>query len=84
VTSLTHSTDAQGVQHLVIDPAQGSFKGQVAARTFELHIHMSGKPGSISLNGKSAGPISWDSAQATATVTLPRHSIRNRIEVTWR
>jgi alpha-glucosidase (family GH31 glycosyl hydrolase) len=84
VTSLTHSTDAQGVQHLVIDPTRGSFKGQVAARTFELHIHTPGKPGSISLNGKYAGPVSWDAAQATATVTLPRHSIRDRIEVTWR
>jgi hypothetical protein len=61
VTSLTHSTDAQGVQHLVIDPAQGSFKGQVVAHQ-------------LAWSTDSVGDGKQMDAVVTATSTSPRLS----------
>jgi hypothetical protein len=84
VTALTYATDSHGLHHLVIEPTRGSFQGQLPARSYELHIHAADKPASISVDGKALGPGTWDAAQATAVVALPRRAIRDRIEVAWR
>jgi hypothetical protein len=84
VTALRYATDNDGLHHLVIEPTRGVFQGQLPARTYELHIHAAGRPASISVDGKDLGPGTWDAAQATAIVVLPRRAIGDRIEVTWR
>jgi alpha-glucosidase (family GH31 glycosyl hydrolase) len=84
LTHMTYSTDPNKLHRLVISPAQGAFKGQVTDRTFELHLHVADKPDSVAVDGHDAGPLSWDPTQATAIVTLPRHSIHDHLEVTWR
>jgi len=82
-TPMTYATGSDGSHQFVVEPTSGSFKGQVQARSYELRIHATDKPPSISVNGKDAGQWSWNSKDATATVMLPRQSIRNRIVVTW-
>ena len=84
MTALRYATDGNGLHHLVIEPTRGSFQGQLPARSYELHIHAADKPASISVDGKALGPGTWDAAQATAVVALPRRAIRDRIEVAWR
>jgi hypothetical protein len=84
VTALTYSTGSDALHHLVIEPTQGTFQGQLPQRSYELRIHAADKPASISVDGRQLGEASWDAAQATATVALPVRSIRDRIEVVWR
>jgi alpha-glucosidase (family GH31 glycosyl hydrolase) len=84
VTAVTYATNSNGLHHLVIEPTQGAFQGQLQVRSYELHIHATDKPASISVDGRDVGPGSWDAAQATAVVALPRRAIRDRIEVAWR
>jgi alpha-glucosidase (family GH31 glycosyl hydrolase) len=83
-TLMTHESAADGSQQLRVAPTQGTFRGQPSARAYEVRIHASGKPNSISVNGRPAGHWSWDAAQATAVVTVPRHSIRDPVSVAWR
>jgi hypothetical protein len=80
---MTYATGSDGSHQLVVEPTSGSFKGQVLARSYELRIHAVDKPPSILVNGKDAGQWTWNSKDATATVMLPRQSIRDRIVVTW-
>jgi alpha-glucosidase (family GH31 glycosyl hydrolase) len=82
-TPMTYAPASDGSHQLVIEPTSGSFKGQVQARSYELRIHAADKPPSIAVNGKDAGQWAWNGKDATATVTLPRQSIRNKIVVTW-
>jgi alpha-glucosidase (family GH31 glycosyl hydrolase) len=84
VTALRYTTDGNGLHHLVIGPTQGAYQGQLPVRAYELHIHAAGRPASISVDGKDLGPPTWDAAQATAVVALPRRAIRDKIEVAWR
>lgn len=84
VTALTYTTDGDGLHHLLIEPTHGTYQGQLPVRSYELHIHAAGKPTSISVDGKDLGPGTWDAAQATAVVALPKRAIRDRIEVAWR
>jgi len=84
VTALTYATDSNDVHHLVIEPTQGAFQGQLPARSYELHIHAADRPASISVDGKDLGRGTWDAAQATAVVTPPSRAIRDRIEMAWR
>jgi alpha-glucosidase (family GH31 glycosyl hydrolase) len=84
LTALTYSTGREGLHHLVIEPTQGTFQGQVAQRSYELRIHTADQPASLSVDGRPLGEASWDAAHATAIVALPPHSIRDRIEVVWR
>jgi Glycosyl hydrolases family 31/Domain of unknown function (DUF5110) len=84
VTSLTYSSGGDGTHHLTIGPATGSFAGQSAQRSYELHIHSSAAPTSLAVDGRDAGQPRWDAAQATAILTLPARSVHDRIEVTWR
>ena len=84
VTALTHATGSDGLHHLIIGPTQGTFHGQLQARSYELHIHATDKPGSIFVDGRPVGLESWDAAQAMAIVALPVRAIRERIEVVWK
>ena len=70
-------------QHLTIGPTKGAFTGQVAERSFELHIIAKTRPASVSVDGRDVGAVAWDAERSLATVTLPSHPIGDRIEVTW-
>src|SRR5262249_5589661 len=44
ITTLTHTTQADGWHHLVIEPTRGAFNGLVSARSYEVHIRAANKP----------------------------------------
>jgi alpha-glucosidase (family GH31 glycosyl hydrolase) len=76
-------TNGSGEHRLVIEPARGHFRGQIAARSYQLYIHADTQPQGLRVNGQAAGPVSWDAARSTASVTLPRLSVSQRTEVVW-
>jgi hypothetical protein len=82
VTVLTYTTRPDGSHHLVIEPTKGSYQGQPCARSYELRIHASGKPASISVDNQEVGAGRWDARSATV-VSLPSHSIHERREIVW-
>ena len=82
-TALAHSSGSDGVERLVIDPSQGTYPGQPQARSYQLRIHASAKPSSISVNGRDAGGWTWDAQRAVAVVALPSESIREGIRIEW-
>lgn len=83
LTTLTHTVGADGVHHLVIEPAAGAFRGQPAQRAYELRLPGAARPGSLSVNGAAAGQWSWDSARAAASVRIASRSIHERLDVAW-
>src|SRR5262249_26310436 len=84
ITPLRYSTDANGLHRLVIGPAQGTFKGQLPQRGYELRIHAATAPANVAIDGvvQQAAP-EWDSALSTAVVAVPGHPPGARVEVTW-
>src|SRR5256886_16925784 len=69
-TAMTYASGSDGSHQLVIEPTRGTFQGQVQARSYELRIHATDKPSSISLNGRDAGPLRWEAEHATAGVAV--------------
>jgi alpha-glucosidase (family GH31 glycosyl hydrolase) len=82
-TPIAHAKGGDGLEHLLIGPTRGAFQGQVEERSYELRIHATGRPSSISVDGRPLSHWSWDADQATAVVSLPGRSIRERISVAW-
>jgi alpha-glucosidase (family GH31 glycosyl hydrolase) len=83
-TALAHSSGDDGLQRLVIDSTQGTYPAQPPARSYELRIHTDTKPSSVSVNGRDAGPWTWDAHQAVTVVALPSKSIHDRLLIEWR
>ncbi len=84
VTAFEHSVGSDGTHRLVIGPTAGAWPQQPAARSYELRVHGTGRPSSISLNGRDAGRWRWDPRQGTASIALPSQSIRERVSIEWR
>jgi alpha-glucosidase (family GH31 glycosyl hydrolase) len=84
LTSLSHAVSADGMHHLRIGPTRGTFEGQPTTRVYELHIHTSSKPASVSVNGQDAGRFSWDAQRQLAVLLLPAAPIRDPLTVDWR
>jgi alpha-glucosidase (family GH31 glycosyl hydrolase) len=83
-TAMAHTADRDGLQHLTIEPTQGKYQGQLEERAYELRIHATDKPSTLSVDGREVGQWRWDAGAATAVIELPQRSIRDRISVTWR
>ncbi|MGB6603710.1 MAG: TIM-barrel domain-containing protein [Steroidobacteraceae bacterium] len=83
-TALTYATGSDGWHRLSIEPARGTFAGQVTARAYELRIHGSGRPSAVSVDGREVRDWRWDAGQATAVVPVVRTSIAERVSVAWR
>ena len=83
-TPIRHARGGDGLEQLLIGPTQGAFQGQLEERSYELRIHTTDRPSSISLDGTPLSQWTWEADQTTAVVSLPRRSIRNRIGVEWR
>jgi len=76
-------TDASGAHRLVIGPAHGSFAGQLPARAYELRIHAASRPRTVSVDGREVARWTWNAAEATAIVPLPRHAVGDALTVRW-
>ena len=84
LTPISNTTDRHGSHRIVIGPTRGAFGGQVQRRSYTVLLHGIGKPVSIAVNGEQVEHWSWEAGTATASVTVPAHGIRDRIEIEWR
>ena len=74
----------QGSALLVgLGPTEGAYDGQGKGRAYELRIHRSAQPRSVTLNGHAlpAGRWSWDGPSSLLTVHIDAQSIRTRLSV---
>ena len=84
LTAMTYATKADGTHSLTIASAKGTYQGQPPARSYVVRVYAGSKPTTVSANGKPVTQWTWDDQDATATITLPKQSIRNGVSVTWR
>jgi alpha-glucosidase (family GH31 glycosyl hydrolase) len=84
LTPMRYAPESNGTHRIVIGPTRGAFDGQVQRRSYDLQIHGINPPTSISVDGRNVADWSWDAANATATIPVPAHSIRDRLTVEWR
>ena len=84
LTPMRYMQAADGSHRLMIGPAQGSFKGQVQRRSYEVRLHGIARPASVSVDGATVSHWNWDAAGATATISVSAHSIRDKVVVAWR
>lgn len=82
LTPMTYRTSA-GVHRLVIGPTAGSFAGQKEMRRYQVRIHTTHRPASITVNGGRVADWQWDAQESTVALTLPAASIRRAVTVTW-
>jgi alpha-glucosidase (family GH31 glycosyl hydrolase) len=83
-TTIAHAVGSDAVHRLTIEPTQGSYPGQAPARSYEVHIYADGKPSSVSVNGREAGPWTWDAERRVAVVMVSSQSIHERARIEWR
>jgi alpha-glucosidase (family GH31 glycosyl hydrolase) len=81
-TPMTYAASG-GNHRLVVGPTGGSFAGQAELRGYEVRIHTSERPASISVNGRRAAHWRWDAGGSTAIVPVAAQSIRQVLTVTW-
>ena len=83
-TKIAHALGSDGANRLEIEPAEGSFPGQPALRSYELRIHADRKPSAISVDGRNAGAWRWDAQRSVAILLVSARSIRERVRCEWR
>jgi hypothetical protein len=76
--------EPDGTHRIVIGPTRGAFAGQVQRRSYALQIHGINRPVSIAVDGRNVGDWNWDATNATATILVPAHAIRDRTTIEWR
>jgi hypothetical protein len=76
-------TDKDGSHQLVIAPTKGTYANQPQTRSYELLIHATEKPQSITAGGQTISHWTWYPEDGTTLVTLPSGSIRNGVTVSW-
>ncbi|MEV6741466.1 TIM-barrel domain-containing protein [Streptomyces sp. NPDC051104] len=79
--------DLSGSRHTVtIGPARGSFPGQVGNRRWTLSLlGTTHAPTKVTATGArlTASDYRWNSSTGTLTITLPRHTVRGPITITY-
>jgi alpha-glucosidase (family GH31 glycosyl hydrolase) len=83
LTTLAHEVGADGSQQLRIGPARGAFRGQQGERAYQVKIHATAKPVSVSVNGSPSSHWSYDASAGIAVVSVPRQSIRQALSIAW-
>ena len=82
-TAMHYVTDKDGSHRLVIAPTKGTYANQPQTRSYELLIHATEKPQSITAGGQTISHWTWYPEDGTTLVTLPSGSIRNGVTVSW-
>ncbi|MFJ9833347.1 TIM-barrel domain-containing protein [Streptomyces sp. NPDC101169] len=75
-----------GSRHTVsISPVKGSYTGQTGKRRWTLRFLGGEAPARVAADGARLSPDAyrWDGETGTLTVTLPRHSVRTPVTVTY-
>jgi len=80
---MSYTTTSGGIHELVIAPTKGAFNDQVQGRSYAVRIHAQDKPRSISIGGKQTSQWAWDDKEGIATITMPKQSIRDSVDLMW-
>ncbi|TKA02234.1 carbohydrate-binding protein [Actinacidiphila oryziradicis] len=85
-TTTVHVKQAGTARTVRIDPAKGSFPGQVTTRTWTVAFLGATAPHTVTASGVRLSPHAWhfDAATGRLTVTLPPRSVRTPVTVTYR
>jgi alpha-glucosidase (family GH31 glycosyl hydrolase) len=83
LTAMTYAANTDGSHTLTIAPARGTYQGQPPIRSYVVRLLGTGKPQKISADGKPITQWSWNGQEATATIVLPKQSIRDNVTLTW-
>ena len=81
------TTEIHYADHRVtINPAKGTFTGQVSQRSWTVTFRNAQPPASVSINGAkvTADKWTWDGASDTLTVRAPAQSVNQRLVVSYR
>lgn len=81
-TPIAYARTGDGGYALSIGATDGSYRGQVPKRAYELRIHVDRKLRSVAVDGDAAR-WRWDGAHSMATITVPARDIRAGVRVTW-
>ena len=82
-TTITHTAGNDGVDTLTVEPAQGAYPGQPAARSYELWLQADVRPAAIAIDGQEVARWRWDEERSAAVVVIPSRPIHDRVRVTW-
>ncbi len=85
-TTRIRYTEAGPDRTVRIDPAAGSFTGQVANRQWTVAFLNATAPTKVTIDGRRvpASSWTWDAATSTLTVTAPALSVRHPLEIGYR
>jgi alpha-glucosidase (family GH31 glycosyl hydrolase) len=83
ITSMHYVTHKDGSHQLTIAPAKGTYDKQPQTRSYELLIHATQKPQSITMDGQAISVWTWYPEDGATLVTLPPRSIRDAVSVAW-
>jgi VCBS repeat-containing protein len=85
-TTRIRYTEGDPTHTALINPAVGSFTGQVSQRQWTLAFMNATAPANVTINGRPApaGSWSWDSATRTLTVTAPSQSVHSPLTISYR
>ena len=83
LTPITHASEANGRQRLVIGPAHGRYPGQLMARAYELRLHAAARPADILVDDRKADGWTWDERSSTAVLRVHSRSVRDTLTVRW-
>jgi alpha-glucosidase (family GH31 glycosyl hydrolase) len=85
-TTRIRYTEAGPNRTVRIDPAAGSFAGQVTQRQWTVAFQNATAPASVTIGGQRVPASSWrwDAAARTLTVTAPAQSVHHPLTVSYR
>jgi hypothetical protein len=73
--------EAAGVSRLTIGPAEGSYPGERAKRGYSVRVLGVDEPGEVTVGGRAARKVSYDSQARLLTIDTPRLSTGRRAVV---
>ncbi|MEU4090400.1 TIM-barrel domain-containing protein [Streptomyces aureus] len=85
-TTTIHYRNKGRLHTVSIGAARGSFTGQVRSRRWTIALLGAQAPAEVSATGQRLSPQAyhWNAASKVLTITLPPHSVRTPITVTYR
>ena len=88
-TTVRHTRSGDGTRKIEILPVEGAYPGMLTARGYEIRLPLTLPPSSVLANGASIpyaadGAVPgwrYDGDTLTAVISLPRTSVRQKVEV---
>ena len=87
-TTIVLSKLPSGETQVVVNPASGTFKGQVERRSYQVRLHAMPKPESVSMNNheltseiKNGGKWTWDREKSICVISVGAVGVKNSVKL---